>query len=147
MRGHMRQQSPGGVLVQFQSPASVRSEGPAVNSPVREGGEHRPFDSPEARRADTNRAAPMALRYPSAASTPPSRTGLLTAGPSDLRAQDEPVPCGMVSAIWKTEIRTLVGALRHSPTTAVTGHQPPFTVSSEQPKRAHQVVSKTERPG
>jgi hypothetical protein len=47
----------------------------------------------------------------------------------------------------KTEIRTLVGELRHSSPTAVTGHQSPFTVSSEQPKRAHQVVSKTERPG
>ena len=35
--------------------ACVRSEGPAVSSPVREGGEPDPLDSPEARRAGTNR--------------------------------------------------------------------------------------------
>jgi len=71
-----------------------RSEGPAVNSPVRQGGERhlsmaqRPLED---RGAGTNPAAPSALRQLPVASTPPSRTGLLTAGPSDLGVQIDPV--------------------------------------------------------
>ncbi len=64
------------------------SEGPAVSSPVREGGELH-SSGQEARRAGTNRGAPSALRQLTVKSTPPSRTGLLTAGPSDLKHADD----------------------------------------------------------
>jgi hypothetical protein len=45
----------------------LRSEGPEVNSPVREGGEPTPRE-PKARRAGTNRRAPSALSEPMVAS-------------------------------------------------------------------------------
>ncbi len=53
------------ALVQFQSAACFRSKGPAVSSPVREGGEPHPLDNseaPEDRGAGTNPGAPSALR-------------------------------------------------------------------------------------
>ena len=49
------------VQVQFQLRGCFRSEGPAVNSPDREGGETAFFNSPKARRADTNCGTPSAL--------------------------------------------------------------------------------------
>ena len=60
-----------------------RSEGSTVSSPVREGGTLHLFFS-EARRADINSGAPTALNLPNTAFTPPSRTVLLSVGPSDL---------------------------------------------------------------
>ena len=64
---------------------TLRSEGPGVNSPVREGGEFHPLNNPEVRRTGTNRGAPSALRQLIVVATPPSWTGLLTDGPSDLK--------------------------------------------------------------
>lgn len=58
-------------------------EGPEVSSPVHRAGICTP-PFPKARRADTTCGAPLVLGKLNLASTPPSRTGLLTAGPSDL---------------------------------------------------------------
>jgi hypothetical protein len=64
---------------------TLRSEGPGVNSHVHEGGEYHPLNNPPVRRTGTNRGAPSALRQLIFVATPPSRTELLTSGPSDLK--------------------------------------------------------------
>jgi hypothetical protein len=61
-------------------------------APVREGGVPHGLNCPRAGRAGTNRGTPSALRKQTIASTAPSRTELVTAGPSDLRVRREPVP-------------------------------------------------------
>ena len=69
------------VSVQFE--LLSRSEGPEVSSPVREGGVDVTVGCLSAEGAPRFGAGPSglwAIRSP-----PPSRTGLLTSGPSDLR--------------------------------------------------------------
>ncbi len=79
-------------MVQFQPSACVRSEGLAVTSPVREGGGKCHRLLPERRRCATVCAGPSGLWAITGWTSPPSRTGLLTAGPSDLGLQIEPLP-------------------------------------------------------
>ncbi len=83
VRGPVRAQC--WVLVQFQPQARFRSEGPEVSSPVRE-------DGPKGPKGRHKPWRTFGAQVTNGHISPPSRTGLLTSGPSDLRVQTEPLP-------------------------------------------------------
>src|SRR6266498_6022016 len=72
--------------------AFFRSEGPIVSSPVREGGELHPPEGPGGSKSRHKPCRTFGAYVANRYITPPSRTGLLTIGPSDLKIQIEPVP-------------------------------------------------------
>ena len=70
------------------SSESLRSEGPLGSSPVREGGVDATIGCLSAEGAPRFCAGPSSLGAILSQGSPPSRTGLLSSGPSDLKHSD-----------------------------------------------------------